>query len=200
MSVIDVTFTPKRLMGIWDGMIQRCHNKKNKAYKNYGARGITVCDKWRYSFPSFAYWALCNGYEDNLTIDRIRNDGSYNPRNCRFITLKDQQSNRSDNLVIRINNVKKTASQWSKLSGLSVSAICYRYHGGLRGDLILAKSISATKERNIHLYPLKNKLMYKVRFNNSKNKITIGYFENISDAVVARDNFIKKQKESHEHK
>lgn len=72
-----------RLYYIWSSMKQRCLNKKNKAYKNYGGRGISICDEWIKSYLSFKKWALLSGYKNNLTLDRTNNNGNYEPCNCK---------------------------------------------------------------------------------------------------------------------
>ncbi len=83
-----------RLYNIWRGMKIRCTNEKFRFYRCYGGRGITICDEWMNSFESFRDWALANGYSDELSIDRINNDGNYEPNNCRWVTQSEQNSNR----------------------------------------------------------------------------------------------------------
>jgi hypothetical protein len=83
-----------RLGKVWINMNQRCHNKNNPQFKDYGERGIYVCDEWRDDFNSFKLWAKKNGYKDNLFIDRIDNDKGYTPSNCRFVDRLIQNQNR----------------------------------------------------------------------------------------------------------
>lgn len=84
-----------RLYNIWTNMKQRCFNANNDDYKNYGGRGITVCDEWAEDFKNFADWALANGYNDELTIDRIDNNKGYEPNNCRWATRFIQRHNQN---------------------------------------------------------------------------------------------------------
>lgn len=77
-----------RLYSIYVSMKNRCYYKNNKSYKYYGGRGIAVCSEWKYNFQAFYDWAMANGYDDTLTIDRIDVNGNYEPNNCRWSTQK----------------------------------------------------------------------------------------------------------------
>jgi hypothetical protein len=102
-----------RLRRIYSSMKQRCLNLKNNSYKDYGGRGITICEQWLNDFISFNNWAMENGYEEDLTIDRINVDGNYEPSNCRWATQKEQQNNRTNNKLIESNGVNMTFSQYT---------------------------------------------------------------------------------------
>ena len=83
-----------RLFKIWTSMKTRCYNKNATNYERYGARGISICDEWNNDFMKFYNWSINNGYSDNLTIDRVNNNGNYEPSNCRWATVKEQNSNK----------------------------------------------------------------------------------------------------------
>lgn len=78
-----------RLYRKWSGMVTRVSNAKESHWHRYGGRGITMCEEWRNDFMSFYNWAMDNGYKDGLTIDRINNDGNYEPSNCQWITMEE---------------------------------------------------------------------------------------------------------------
>lgn len=100
-----------RIYKIWCGMKTRCYNKNSKSYENYGGRGITVCDEWIHDFMNFYDWAMLNGYTDELSIDRIDNDGNYEPKNCRWTTHKEQSNNTRRTRLFLHNGVIKSLKQ-----------------------------------------------------------------------------------------
>ena len=119
-----------RIYNIFNGMKGRCYCKEHFAYESYGGRGITVCDEWRNSFQAFYDWAMSNGYRDDLTLDRINNDGNYEPLNCRWITMKEQCSNRRNNHLLTYKGETKTLTEWAELYGKSYVALFMRLKRG----------------------------------------------------------------------
>ena len=101
-----------RLKTIWDNMRQRCSDPNNKYY---GAKGIRVCDEWAHSFKLFEEWALSNGYQDSLRIDRKDANGDYAPDNCRWVSVRAQNNNNSHNRIITMDGQEKTLAQWCRV-------------------------------------------------------------------------------------
>ncbi len=99
------------LYNIWNGMKFRCYNPKSESYKYYGGRGIKVCDDWENDAENFMEWAMSNGYEEGLTIDRIDSDKDYCPENCRWISKGDQAKNRRMNYDILHDGKIKTLQE-----------------------------------------------------------------------------------------
>nr|DAH72017.1 MAG TPA: PVL ORF-50-like family [Caudoviricetes sp.] len=106
--------TKTRLHRIWCNMRNRCSNTNMKAYKDYGGRGIKVCEEWSNNFMNFYNWAIANGYKENLTIDRINNNGNYEPSNCRFSTAEQQAHNKRNSIMLSYKKETKHISVWAK--------------------------------------------------------------------------------------
>ena len=110
----------------WEDMKSRCYNKNNKAYKNYGGRGIKVCEEWKDTPAAFAEWAKRNGFQPNLSLDRIDVNGGYSPDNCRWATRKEQQANRRNNIYLTYNGETRMITEWARILGVAFQTI--RYH------------------------------------------------------------------------
>lgn len=137
-----------KLYNVWCTIKQRCNNPKSEFYHRYGGRGIKVCDEWN-DYKPFYFWAIKNGYDESLTIDRIDNDGNYEPNNCRWATIKQQSNNRSNNNVLTINGEELNITQISKKYGISRQTIYRRYYKqNLRGkDLIKEGKINERRSQ-----------------------------------------------------
>ncbi len=117
-----------RIYSEWQGMKGRCYNKGSARYADWGGRGIEVCEQWRNSFESFYTWAMANGYQDNLTIDRIDNNGNYCPENCRWVGQQEQCRNRRSNINITIGNSTRTLMEWCEIFQVDYTNVNARYH------------------------------------------------------------------------
>ena len=125
-----------RLYKIWARMLQRCNNPKNKGYKDYGGRGITVCDEWQ-KFEPFMKWAFDNGYKDSLEIDRRDNNKGYSPENCRFVTRSQNMLNTRYNRLVTINGETKPATTWARIAEIKKSTFFARLGYGWEGEDLL---------------------------------------------------------------
>lgn len=119
-----------RLYAIWGGIKTRCSNPKCEAFKEYGGRGIKFCKDWVF-YENFEKWALNNGYSNNLTIDRIDNNGNYEPDNCRWVTMKKQSNNRRSNRYVEYNGKIFTIAEICDILNLPYNYVIYRINKNL---------------------------------------------------------------------
>lgn len=124
-----------RLRYIWHGMLRRCTKENHNCYHRYGGRGISVCEEWK-DYVLFARWAIKNGYADGLSLDRINNDGNYEPNNCRWITEKEQHNNTCRSQFATIDGVKKTITEWAEEYSMNPNTIFTRLGRGM--DILTA--------------------------------------------------------------
>lgn len=108
---------------IWNGIKERCYNKNYSRYHNHGGRGIKVCDAWLHDFMNFYNWATNNNYQEGLTIDRIDNNGNYEPSNCRWVDKKIQNRNKRNNINFTINGETKCLAEWCEILNLNYSTV-----------------------------------------------------------------------------
>lgn len=130
----------RKLYGVWGGMLSRCNNPNHPLYKNYGGRGIKVCDKWK-EFIVFREWATANGYSEcdnkkQCSIDRIDVNGNYEPSNCRWTTAKEQMNNTRRNTVAEYDGKRMTLAQWADYLGMNYSSFMSRWSRGWTIDRI----------------------------------------------------------------
>lgn len=130
-----------RLHIIWMSMRDRCSNPKHSRYPRYGGRGIKVCEEW-HSFVPFYEWAIANGYDDTLTIDRVDPNGNYEPGNCRWVSNSVQQNNRCNNIRVSYAGETHTISDWARITGINYFTLRFRIKQGMpleraftKGDL-----------------------------------------------------------------
>ncbi|MEK3993708.1 hypothetical protein MKY29_03050 [Psychrobacillus sp. FSL K6-2365] len=138
-----------RLYGIWQKMKDRCYNSNLRSYEDYGARGIKICDEWLVP-DNFIDWALANGYKNYLTIDRIDNNGNYEPTNCRWSTSKVQARNRRSNIEVEYLGKKMTMIEVAEKSSISYRALIARYRRGIRGEKLFLplQDVGESRELN----------------------------------------------------
>lgn len=135
-----------RLYKEWRRMKERCSLKTADNYEDYGGRGITVCPEWRDSFETFLNWSMANGYQDDLTIERIDNDGPYSPENCRWATKEEQANNKRNNRLITFNGRTQTLAQWAREIGIRRDTLRKRLESGWSLDRALTEPINEKRD------------------------------------------------------
>lgn len=140
-----------RLYRIWGGMKDRCCNKKDKSYHYYGGRGIKICDEWMHDFMNFHNWAVTHGYRDDLSIDRIDNDGNYEPDNCRWVTMKEQVKNKrysNKGHLITYGGKTQNIKEWSIELGIPYRTVqMWIYRNAKPFDELIKKYLSSNRPR-----------------------------------------------------
>lgn len=110
--------TNHRIFKIWCNMIDRCKNPNRKDSNCYFEKGISVCEEWK-TYENFEYWSFANGYSNNLTIDRVDSNKDYEPSNCRWITIQEQQRNKCTNVMVTYEGETLCMSDWAKRFGIN---------------------------------------------------------------------------------
>lgn len=117
-------------IGTWNGMMRRCYNPDHIAYHRYGGRGITVCDEWKNNKREFLNWLDSNNWKSGLHLDRINNNEGYSPENCRLVSSKENQNNKSTNHFIFVRGERLTVSDAARLFKIGKSALRERLRRG----------------------------------------------------------------------
>jgi hypothetical protein len=128
--------TETKLYNIWNAMRARCNRKNSKQYADYGGRGIYICEEWN-DFAKFHEWSHNNGYQEDLTLDRINNDGPYSPDNCRWVDMVVQSNNTRRNVRATIRGVTRTIAEHSRVYNINQSTLGYRYRQGWRDEELI---------------------------------------------------------------
>lgn len=140
-----------RLFGVWTGMINRCHHPKTVGYKNYGARGIKVCKRWK-KFINF-HSDMSSTYKSGLQIERMDNNGNYCPKNCIWTTRDKQNRNKRNNRYLEFNGKKQTLSEWSRELGITLTGVINRITQGWSVERICTTPLTEMGRRN-HVKPI----------------------------------------------
>lgn len=139
------------LYAIWCGIKDRCYCKTDKAYDRYGGRGVVMCDDWKNDFMAFFNWAVANGWERGLCLDKDklspnRSGMMYSPEYCCFISRQENMIYRSDNNIIEYEGVKKSIAEWSKDLGINRTTISERKRKGYsEGDILSTVNLLTNK-------------------------------------------------------
>ncbi len=131
-----------KLYNVWASMKSRCANKNHRFYESYGGRGIAVCKEWEGDVKTFYDWALSSGYKEGLSLDRVDNNGNYEPNNCRWATRLEQHNNKRNNLLITLNGRTCTVAEWARKTGINNRTILSRLRDGWEPEVALERSVA----------------------------------------------------------
>lgn len=129
-------------------MRSRCKHKSHPQYKDYGGRGISVCEEWSgvRGFENFYDWSIKNGWEPFLTIDRINVNGNYEPDNCRWVTMREQNNNTRRNHTLTLNGETHTIAEWARINGVDPDMYYNRVRLGWTEEDILTRKKNSKKK------------------------------------------------------
>jgi hypothetical protein len=136
-----------KIYHVWLSMRERCNSEKHKSYKNYGAKGIKVCEEWENSFLSFYNFSISNGYKEGLTIDRINSKLGYYPENCRFVTVKEQNRNYGRNHMITYKDETLCLSDMADKYNINRATVLFRLKSGKTLDEVFSKEDKRFKQK-----------------------------------------------------
>lgn len=150
------TMSKTKIYQKWAKMKQRCYNPKDTSYKNYGGRGITVCEEWKNSSKAFIEWAYKNGYNEKhekyeYTIDRIDVNGNYEPANCRFVTSLEQCRNKRNNVRKEYNGKSQTLAEWDYEYKVSMGTFSRKLKDGMKMEEIIKEIIEKQKNGKLKI-------------------------------------------------
>lgn len=127
-----------RLYNIWLKMNDRCSDPANPSWVNYGGRGIDVCEEWCDSPTEFVAWAKRSGYSPESTIERVDNNGSYGPANCRWASRLEQNQNKRSNINATVKGVTRCVSEWERITGVGRKTIAWRIRAGIPHEIAVS--------------------------------------------------------------
>jgi len=176
--------TGTRLYRIWKCMNTRCYNRNRKEYKNYGGRGIKLCNEWRgkNGFQNFYDWAMSNGYRDGLTIDRVDTNGNYEPSNCKWSDYFEQANNRRTSITLLYEGKEVTPTELSEITGMSINTI---YGTHRERNVTDFTDWKPRKHKHKNIYKRKDG-----RFEVDINKKYCGRYETLDEAIAVRDRIL----------
>lgn len=180
-----------RLYHIYYSMYDRCYNENNKNYNDYGKRGILICDEWlnkENGFVNFYNWSINNGYNDKLSIDRINNNESYSPNNCRWANILIQANNKRSNTIIEIDNEKYSLAEVARKFNLNYESTRNKFNKGINIDYMIHDTTNINIKGDINI-------MYKIIVKHSSIHIenyTMGDCPRLEKYFTVEDVFTHK--------